>query len=403
LSLAVVPPDVTVDPDHAEKVWKVTTVADLAKHLEDAGLLAPLFVARGPLDRSGAAQVLDRLRRLVIQEHRYSEAADLGDRVRRCGLASSIDPGVRVELARFHAEACRYHGHFAEATTVSQEAYESIASLRELGCDDEEADAAATYAASLFSGHRFADIPPLLQAWAATAIREPRRFRPLTRVKVWNTLGRAKSILEQSGWDELFNTSLALHRNFSDSENVNRTAHYRVHAYLRSGDTEGAKRAMSEMVGCSESSLGDPWMAFLRANLARLENRRWVDPILEERIEKGDRPYSAWLYVQATARQASQSQEEMTRRFGLAIQLLREQAGGVAKNICTFFAELLTLSAAARELNHLSWQTARASAENYLNNADSYLRAYYSPVIASLPVVPDLTTAETVLNRVPYF
>src|SRR5262249_12080955 len=211
------------------------SLGELAEYLHSAALLAPLLDAVGPLTRSEATQVLDRFRSLVLPEQRYREAADLGDRVRRCGFCDPPEPAVWVEFARLHASACRHHGRFVDAVSVGREAHERVVNLGDLSCDDKEGDAAAEYAASLFSGHRFADIPPLLQRWADAAAREPRRFRPLTRVKVWNTLGRALAILKQAGWDELFDCSLALHRRLDDPENIDRTTHYRVHARLRQG------------------------------------------------------------------------------------------------------------------------------------------------------------------------
>ena len=243
-------------------VWEIETLSDLAKHLHAAGLLAPLLDCAGPLTKSEGAFVLEKLRWLV-GGHCYRDAAELGDRVRRCGFDGPPDPTLWIEFARHHGLACRHHGRFADAVAVGREAHERVAELGDLGCDDEEADAAAEYAASLFSGHRFADIPSLLHPWAEKAASEPRRFRPLTRVKVWNTLARSVAILKENRWEDLFGLSLALHQRLRDSENIARTFHYLAHARLRHGNTKGVREVLANAPGLEEHAdreiLGRPF------------------------------------------------------------------------------------------------------------------------------------------------
>lgn len=402
-TLVLCMPGAAIDHSAGTVVWEVSSLTELAGRLHGAGLLAPLLDAAGPMSRPEAARVLDRLRWLVMREHRYRDAADLGDRVRRCGFSHPPDPTVWVEFARLHALACRHNGRFADAVAVGQEAHRRVADLGELGSDDEEADAAAEYAASLFSGHRFSEIAPLLQPWAASAAAEPRRFRPLTRVKVWNTLGRALAVLNQDGWDDLFGRSLGLHHQLEDPENIDRTTHYRVHARLRQGNVSGAREALADAPGLSERAcFGNTWAAFLHANLARLENRTWANQVLEERLVEGKRPYSAWLYLQATARQAHRVPEDALGRLKQAADLLRHEAGGVDANVCNLFAALLDLNAAARSKEAEQWSAAVVKAREFLSAAPDH-RDYYGPKVDTLSSGPDLPTAECLLDRVPYF
>jgi hypothetical protein len=403
LTLVVCPPGTDVVQSPGTVVWEVESLTDLAGRLHAASLLAPLLDSVDPLTKAERDRVLDRLRWLVGSGHRYREAADLGDRVRRCGFAEPPDPTAWVEFARLHALACRHHGRFVDAVSVGRDAHQRVANLGELGCDDEEADSAAEYAASLFSGHCFADVPPLLQPWAERAACEPRRFRPLTRVKVWNTLARALAILKLGGWEELFGRSLALHRGLDDPENIDRTTHYLVHARLRHGNTTGARAALADAPGLREDTgTGNPWAAFLHANLARLENREWTDRVLDERIAAGARPYSAWLYVEAAARQPRREREDVLRRLDQAISLLRHEAGGVQGNVCNLFASFLELDAAARSGDSRLWANALTSARGFLSAAPDH-RAYYGSTVDASPEAADVRFAEALLDRVPYF
>jgi len=232
----------------AETVWVVESLADLSRWLQTAGLLAPLLVG-GPLTHPQAKQVLDRLREFVSTSHRYREAADLGVGIGRIGLADPPDPDTETEMASLVAAAYRHHGRFVDAVAIGSEVYERVAGLGGLSCDDQEADAAAEYAACLFSGHRFAEIAPLLEPWAEEADRHPRRFRPRTRVKVWNTLGRGLAVLGVPGWEGLFARSLDLQHSLREWDNHDRTLHYIAHARQRGGQLQGA-------VGCWPNTSG---------------------------------------------------------------------------------------------------------------------------------------------------
>jgi hypothetical protein len=403
LTLVICSPGTGNQSGQRTVVWEVQSLADLARHLFSAGLLAPLLEAVGPLTRPEAARVLDRIRCLVNREHRFGDAANLGHRVRQCGFVKPPDPAISIEFARLHAAACRQHGEFEVAIAVAEEAHKQVADLGDLGSDDEEADAAAEYAASLFTGHRFRSIPPLLETWADSAATSPRRFRSLTRIKVWNTLARALVILNRDGWDELFARSLDLQRQLQDTENIDRTTHYRVHAWLRKGDVAKAREAMSGNPALRNGiSTGDHWAAFLQANLGRLENRIWADSVLDESLANGVMPYSAWRYVQATGRQAGRDVGDTLSRLRRASELLRHEAFNVETNVCILFASFLDLNAAARAKDAEPWTAAIDSARGFLKLAPAH-HDYYGPTVDTLPAAPDLPASETLLDLVPYF
>jgi hypothetical protein len=211
------------------------------------------------------------------------------------------------------------------------------------------------------------------------------------------------AVLKQDGWDELFDRSLALHRRLNDAENIDRTTHYRVHARLRHGDITGAQEAFAAGSGLSERvGSGNAWAAFLHANIARLENREWADQVLEECLAAGAKPYSAWLYLQATARQVRRRREDALWRLQQAVSLLQHEAGGVDGNICNLFAAFLELDAAAKSTDAVRWARAVAAAIGFLSIAPDH-RVYYGACVDTLPGVPDLPAAEALLDLVPYY
>jgi len=363
----------------AEVVWEVESLAELSRRLQTAGLLAPLLVG-GPLTHPQAKQVLDRLREFVSTSHRYREAADLGDRVRRIGLADPPDPDTATEMASLVAAAYRHHGRFVSAVAVGREVYERVAGLAGLSSDDQEADAATEYAACLFSSHRFAEIAPLLEPWAEEADRHPRRFRPRTRVKVWNTLGRGLAVLGLPGWEGLFARSLDLQHSLREWDNHDRTLHYIAHARQRGGHLQGAQEVLAEHSRRGSAAGSDPWVAFLHANQARLVSTTWEDAALDRQAE-GDRPpYPSWLYLQATGRQPMRSPIDAEIRLNRAIRLLRAEADGLPANVCSLLAELLALRVAADSNNVDLWRVACAAIQAFLRHSPDH-STYYGPLV----------------------
>jgi hypothetical protein len=135
--------------------------------------------------------------------------------------------------------------------------------------------------------------------------------------------------------------------------------------------------------------------------MARLKNREWADQVLEERIAAGAKPYSAWLYLQATARQARRKPEDALCRLQQAVRMLRHEAGGVEGNICNLFATFLELYAAAKSRDAAAWAAAVAGALGFLSIAPDH-RDYYGVFVDTLPAVPELPAADALLDLVPY-
>jgi hypothetical protein len=385
------------------EVWRVTSLSELARRLHQARDLAGLL-KRAPLQRAEAQRVRDRVHWLVRQLHCYRDAADLGDRLRDCEQGARPEPGVWVEIARLCAEACRHHGRFTDAVVLSGRIRDEVAALGPLASDDEEADADAEYAAALFDNHQFCKVPTLLKRWADVAADAPRRLRPLTRVKVWNTLARGMVMLGCDGWEDLFRRSLHLNAALNDPENVDRTRSYLIHALLRNRDVVRAKAEL-EAVGARRDpeTSPTPWDGFTLANIARCTGAIWEHPVLDRASVGSDGPRHAYgLYFQATARQAGRDDGDAAHRFKRAAEFMRAEAGDAKCNICILFALLLELAAAGR-LGE-GWVAAADAVRQFLDQSQAApLREYYWPALEKLPTAPDPAAAEGLLCRVPYF
>lgn len=390
-------------PDKLGELWRVKSFAELAGQLHRAGVLTPLL-QRVPVQRAEAQRVRDRLQWLVRHQHRYREAADLGDRLRDCERATRAEPGVWVEIARLCAEACRHHGRFADAAALGGQIRDEVAALGPLASDDEAADADSEYAAALFDNHQFEAVPPLLEPWAAAAQEAPRRFRPLTRVKVWNTLARTLNILGRDGWESYFRASLHLNAGLNDVENVDRTRTYLVYALLRNGDIARAKEELQPAgLLFNPETVASPWGGYTLANVARCSGTRWEHADLDRASPASDGPRHAFgLYLQATARQAGRENDDAAHRFERAAEFMRAEAGDASCNICILFALMLELAAAGCRRD--GWAAAADAVRRFLDQPlAAPLRDYYWPGLKALPAVADPAAAEGLLRRVPYF
>ena len=258
--------------------------------------------------------------------------------------------------------------------TLSGQIWNEVKGLGPLASDDKEADAAAEYAAALFDNHQFDDIPSVLEQWTAAIADNERCFHPLTRVKVWNTLARGLVILSRGRWKELFHTSLRLNRALNDPDNMNRTLSYLVHGLLRHGDASGAEAELA-VAGLHRDPLPppNPWFGFMVANAARCAGDRWDHPELDKELERAapetDGPRHAFgLYFQATARQKHRDRADVDKRFRRAAQFMRDEAGTADGNICTLFAFVLDLAAAATTNDSTEWTAAGLAIRRFLDS-----------------------------------
>jgi hypothetical protein len=383
-----------------ERVWEVTSFADLARELETEGLLKPLL-AEVNISEAEWRLVQERLDRLVNRVHDYPQAIDLGGRLLESGPAEPMKPAVREGVIHLVSAAHRHLGQFAEAERSARGLYETIQGRGLLTCQDEKADAAVEYVASFYDAHRFEDIAKELGPWLRQIITDPGCFRPPTRVKVFNTLGRALMILGQPEWEGYFRRSLELQREL-DPGGVLMTSCFLIHGLLRHGKI---REAGGELEGIGPldrvSNNYSRWsLGFFRADLARRNGQDPVDPEMEGQSPRAGKPNHLFaFYQQAVARQVQCP--DPARRLKLAADFCRSDAGANEGNITCLFAAFLDLAAAAWEENAPAWKQARDDVDRYLRG-DPRIRAYYLLSLIALPAGPDRAGAERLLERIPY-
>jgi hypothetical protein len=266
---------------------------------------------------------------------------------------------------------------------------------------DEEADAAVEHVASFYDAHRFRSILEELLPWQERMLCRPRCFRLLTRVKVFNTVGRARVIVGEAGWEENFRRSLALQRDL-DPESVHWTASFLIHGLLRHRRAEDALRELAAL-GPPEG-VPNTWsqgaLRALRAEAERQLGNPWIDPRMED-WGPGHRPpeHVFALYHQAVARQPHCA--NAAERLHRAAKLCRDGLGQYRANVSFLFALSLDLAAAAREDNGSAWGHTREGIAGYLRG-EPVIGDHYRHEVEALPARPDWPAAEKLLERVPY-
>jgi hypothetical protein len=260
------------------------------------------------------------------------------------------------------------------------------------------------YVASFYDGHRFGDIVKELTPWQEQIIKEPRLFRFLTRVKVFNTLGRAQVILALPGWEENLQRSLALQQKL-DPANVPRTICNLSYGLLRHHRPEDARRAIESFgpLDLVANSYSRGSLAYLCAEAVRQQGISWSYGQMEELDcwDDGNPPphHVFAFYMQAVARQ--RGCPDSARRFRRAAELCRPEVGGGSGNITSLFALFFDLAAAAADNDDTGWLAARSGIEVYLK-AHRSVYDYYGATVAELPPMPKWAAAEALLDRTPY-
>lgn len=400
-SLLICHPDSEISPssrNRFERVWEVNHYSQLVECLEaeHPSLLEPLLQQTQVSAREWEL-LIHRLHRLNHTDYRYLEAVDLGRRLLACSPAPAVRDGVVQQIAAAH----RHLGEFDEAEQRGQQLYEAVRARGDSISDDEEADAAVEYLASFYDGHRFQQIVDALTPWQARILADRRRFRLLTRVKVFNTLGRAEVILGLSGWEDNFRRSLALQRDL-DPEQAPRTSSSLVHGLLRQHRLDEAHREL-ETVG-SLDEVANNWsqgaLKASRAELARQRGESWTDPRMEDWGAEDPPPnHVLAFYHQAVARQPGC--QNAPCRLRLAGKLCRSEVATNLRNVTYLFALCFELAAAGAAKCVEDWEGTCRRIRDYLQG-DAVIREHYAAAVSSLPAGPSWPAAEMLLGRVPH-
>lgn len=407
LTLALVPPDFEVpegiDARCLGHIQPIGSYAELAAWLGPA-VTDPLLTALSSvLTRADVSRLRDLVRRRVDQAHLYTEAAALAGRL----LAATTEPvsaAVWADIRAHHVAAARHGGRFTDAIRYADRIVADVTRLRDIGAasDDEVVYAMAEREAGVFDAHGFGRINDRLAPLLAD-VADPRRFRPITRVMVWNTLGRTWSVLGRDGWEPLFRQSAEL-LGVIDPTDVPRTLCYLIRGLLRAGRTTEARAELDALgIPARPESHSQCELIFLRADLARRTGERWEHPALERTGPGPNLPgYVLAFYFQATARQSGRTVEETRDRLTRAIDFLDGVTRGDRENVCTLFADCLRVSRAACPGDAEEWRTAIAAVRTFLAPTAT-ATVYYRPVVEPLSDAPSLSAAERLLNHIPYF
>lgn len=375
-------------------VWAVVDVADLARHLHQAGLLAP-FAAPARLELGMGELLVARLRQLVEHDADPVAGAALAGELRQADWQPLRPQRAAVELLRLAATAERQLGR-DEAALATTRAWHA-ASVDQAGISHEqEAEAAIELAASLVDPCQFAAALRLLEPWVQRLAADGRLLRAELQVRLHNTLGRIQALRGDPGYFASFQESLACQRAI-DPAGMSRTRTMLALACVRMGDGDRAAQVLGLELPVET---GDPaWRSFARAELARSRGQVWLDEQLESRSPRADRfdlPFT--LYLIATARQPQPS---------LAAAVRFERAAAGIEAACPPPASLLAmlrhvLRGAAAQCRGES----EAAAAAWQRFADLVTRPGREALCDYLaPVLPSggATRFEALLSRLPWW
>ena len=234
--------------DKFATVWSVNTLGELADEIARIGDVRNELIRSGPLNARQTNAILGQLGYLIDHERSYHAAIHLCDRVQTNGFAADVPQFKRLKLQRQHADALRHSGRFQESLEIVAGMQAMLDGCREALSYEDEARHAVVNATALFDACDFQAAADWLQESLSVCRNAPKSFSAQQRVEVMNTLARAFVMLDQDGWEELFNDSIQLQRIF-DPHNVRRTECYLVHALLRAGRlSEAAAEHQAEVL-----------------------------------------------------------------------------------------------------------------------------------------------------------
>ncbi|MBZ0153764.1 MAG: hypothetical protein K8J09_19730 [Planctomycetes bacterium] len=322
-----------------EEVWEVDSLEALARRLLLGGLLRP-FAEPTPVDALLGEALLHRLRKLAEHEQHHAEVVVTAERLLSACWLPSVPSRLRLAAMTFLPASLRHLGRHREALSSAQE-WQVCVDSNPLFTYEDQAVAALEVAASLFDPGREREALEVLGPWLDRLQQDPCLVSAKTRVRIWNTAGRARSHLGKAGWDELFLQSLAV-QELDDPAGVARTTNYRISACLRSGELDRAQVLLGE-----HHDADDVWRAFLCADLARRRGLTWADARIEaEGQPPGKANHPCGFYWLATARQPRIPADAASRYEHAAACFRRDVAGCEQGNVLWTLVHAAELAAA---------------------------------------------------------
>lgn len=385
-------------------VWLVDSWAELSQQFEQHGLLAG-FHLRSELDRHKLRVAIERLSVLCTKHARFQEALTLAEKLNNHPVGPDVTADDRKQIRQWIIDLYRHLGRYREACEHSRAQYKR---LRAEGVDssyDQQALAAAVYAASLYDLHSFSQVERVLAPWCRQLQRKPLLVGPLTRVAVFNTLARAQVAMTVMGWEGHYETSLAILSEVDPFDRA-RTYNYLLHGLLKAERLNDAETVIRTVLSLPSLSKFSKWMlGFFRADLARRKSTMWSDSELDSESQANEvAGHALGFYLQATARQLGRSLDDATQRMELArVLFLRDVCQGDTANILLFLAGCISLAIAALNNDYKVWSEAVGSLAEYVERQTTGgFKRYYRPVLPKPESTPSIAAAETLLHRVPY-
>lgn len=387
-----------------DTVWSVETLDELARYLEDSGLLEP-FRQRAPLNRHKLQIALERVHLLSQHQARYRDALRLSERLSRHPFADDVPPAKHQEIRRHVSALYRHLGRYQDATRTAKAAMMDARRGGHGTSYDRQARTAAEYAAALYDPHRFEEMIQVLEPWREKLVDDPLMALPLTRVAVFNTLGRAQVVRHQPGWQDNFSRSLAV-LSATEPYDQPRTLNYQIHALLRSNRLRDAEKQIGRVETMAMSDFSRWHLRFAQAELARRRAETWQHAEMDRQaVATCSVGHPFGFYYQATARQRGRMPEDAAERFRRAEQFFRRDLEcRDTANIQVFLAACMRLAAAAWLDEAASWQEAVQSLQEYASHRTRRsLKMHYSGVLPLYGSLPSVSATEAMLLRVPYF
>lgn len=388
---------------HFDEVWRVESMADLARYAKETGLLG-VFRSKTEWNAVQYKRALTRLQRLANYHFKYQEALKGAKFLRDHPRNQTVPPNDIESVNKLICDMYRHLGLLSDAEKSAREKHERVKRNPEPFSYDIQASAASDLAAALFDSHSFHDACSLLQPWFEKLTKDPLIVSPQTRVTVFNTLGRAETFCGEE-WESKFRESLRL-QEWTDPPSIARTTCYLAHAFLRHNrlpEAEEEIRKGKTQLGANDFSHWE--LSFLRADLARRQEEIWNDPKMDDREPQGRVAHPFGKYFQATARQSKRAPKDRINRFEKAIRFMEiDVVESETPNLLKFLALSLRLRLASECGSTDQWSSVgRDLSKFFQGQGNSDLVKYYAPVWKKIGAAPNIKVSEQFLDRNPYF
>ena len=389
-----------------DDVWSVESFDQLADHLIRIDEVRRPLTDAKPVGEQHMSILLSHLRRLEGQRCN-ADTIRICERVGSCGLADEVVHYDRVRMRKYHADALRHSGRFADSLDVCVELERDLNQLPEsLVSSEELLSHHIDKAAALIDSCDYRGALEELDSWLDIAQSDAQRFSAGKRVELFNTAGRCLVLLNQSGWEELFAQSIDL-QGYTDRGSIPRTESYLVHGLLRTNRLDVAAAYVDKHETLDNAgALFDGFTFFHRVDL----DRRRGDVTNDVRLSSEGDGYTHAFALQAAARQDGRQQSNAIELCEIAQQTLQKEikeaaASGkvtVDRNILNLFDGAAKLTRASFSEDENEWSAAIGQLQSHIQLLNTNARDWFAGTIEDLRSGPSKESRERFLGLLPY-